>query len=92
MSKNLDHREWVIEQFQKKYLKKSYRNVFIHSSIIEGMLVKESGMGTFDSANKFLLCSNKISSSEFCKFDQIRKIRNKLAHNIFKKRVYLKVK
>ena len=83
MAKNLSHKDWVKQQFDK-YPKSSYRNVFVHSSIIEGILVNESGMDKFDSANKFLLCSQKINSSEFCVFNNIRKIRNKLAHNIFK--------
>lgn len=85
MSKNLNHHNWVVQQFEK-YLKTSYRNVFIHSSIIEGVLVNESGEDKFDSANRFLLCSRKINSSEFCVFDKIRKIRNSLAHRVFKKR------
>lgn len=83
MSENLSHNNWVKQQFDK-YLRKSYRDVFVYSSIIEGILVNESGMDKFDSANKFLLCSNKINSSEFCVFNKIRKIRNKLAHDIFK--------
>jgi len=88
MSKKwLNHEEWVVQQFQEKYLKKGHRNVLIHSSIIEGMLVNESGMYNFDSANKFLLCSKKIDHSEFCVFDEIRKIRNKIAHEIFKKKL-----
>lgn len=85
MSKNLNHHDWVVQQFDK-YLRKQYRDVFIHSSIIEGVLVNESGMDKFDSANKFLLCSKKITSSEFCIFNEIRKIRNSLAHDIFKKK------
>jgi DNA-binding MltR family transcriptional regulator len=85
MSKNLSHHDWIIQQFEEKYLKISYRDVLIHSSIIEGVLVKESGVDKFDLANKFLLCSGKISASEFCAFDEIRKIRNRLAHDIFKK-------
>lgn len=83
MAKNLSHQDWVKQQFDK-YLKSSYRNVFVHSSIIEAILVNVSGMDKFDSANKLLLCSQKINSSEFCVFNNIRKIRNKLAHNIFK--------
>lgn len=86
MAKNLSHKDWVKQQFNK-YLKSSYRNVFVHSSIIEGILVNESGMDKFDSANKFLLCSQKITSSEFCVFNEIRKIRNSLAHDIFKKKL-----
>ncbi|KKW19074.1 hypothetical protein A2852_02045 [Candidatus Adlerbacteria bacterium RIFCSPHIGHO2_01_FULL_54_23] len=85
MAKNLSHQDWVKQQFGK-YLKSSYRNVFVHSSIIEGILANESGMDKFDSANKFLLCSQKINSSEFCVFNNIRKIRNKLAHDIFKRK------
>ena len=67
MAKNLSHQDWVKQQFGK-YLKSSYRNVFVHSSIIEGILANESGMDKFDSANKFLLCSQKINSSEFVPF------------------------
>ncbi|MDP1845944.1 MAG: hypothetical protein Q8L09_04335 [Candidatus Moranbacteria bacterium] len=84
MSKNLSHHDWVVQQFDK-YLRKQYRDVFIHSSIIEGVLVNESKERSFDLANKRLLCSKKIYSSEFCVFNEIRDIRNKLAHDIFKK-------
>ena len=78
-----NHNEWVAEQFQNKYLKKSYRNVLIHTSIIEGMLIKKSGEKSFIAANKFLLDSGVIDSSEHKTFDEIRKIRNKISHNIF---------
>ena len=81
---SLNHEDWVKEQFKNEYLKSAYRNVFIHFSIIEGILVNESEMNNFSSANKCLLCSQRIDSSEFCAFDSIRKVRNKLAHNIFK--------
>jgi hypothetical protein len=84
MSKNLSHHDWVVQQFDK-YLRSQYRDVFIHSSIIEGVLVNESGKRSFDLANKSLLCSKKIYSSEFCVFNEIRDIRNRLAHDIFKK-------
>jgi len=86
MSKNLSHQEWVLEQFTPKYLKTSYRNAVLHSSIIEGVLVVESRINKFDYANKFLLCDKKIDSSEFCIFNKIRDIRNRLVHRIFKKR------
>jgi hypothetical protein len=87
MSKPLkNHHDWVEYQF-KKYLRDEYRDAFIHSSLIEGVLVKESGMDKFDLANKFLLCSGKITSFEFCIFNEIREIRNKIAHEIFKKQL-----
>lgn len=41
MKKHLPHKEWVLNQFEK-YLTLSYRNVFIHTSIIEGLLIDES--------------------------------------------------
>lgn len=85
MSKNLNHRDWVLEQFKPTYLKDSYRNAVLHSSIIEGILVVESGFNKFDYANKFLLCTKRISASEFCVFNEIREIRNKLVHRIFVK-------
>jgi len=84
MVRNLSHDDWVRQQFEDKYLKTSYRNVLVHSSIIEGTLRNESGRKTFDLANKQLLCSGKISSSEFCIFDEIRDIRNRLVHDSFK--------
>jgi len=83
MATNLNHVDWVKQQFDK-YLNKSYRDVFVHSSMIEGILINESGKDSFDTANKALLLSNKINSSEFCVFNELRKIRNTLSHNIFK--------
>ena len=44
----------------------------------------ESGEDTFDLANKSLLRSEKITSSEFCVFNEIRNIRNNLVHESFK--------
>lgn len=84
MTKNLNHHDWVIQQFEGKYLESTYRDVIIHSSIIEGMLANESDEDNFDSANKLLLCSRQIDSSEFCVFNKVRKTRNKLVHGIFK--------
>ena len=81
-----NHKEWIKYQFEN-YLRKEYRNIFIHSSIIEGVLVSESNMNTFDSANKFLLCFGHIKSPEFCVFNKIREIRNKIAHEIFKNKL-----
>lgn len=74
MSKKwLNHNEWVFEQFQQKYLKKSYRNSIIHVSIIEGVLVSNSEMKSFNTAIGCLLFSQKISPLEFHVFDEIRK-------------------
>ena len=84
MVKNLSHKNWVLQQFEAKYLKSSYRNVIIHASIIEGILRNESGKSMFDLANKSLLLSKKISSSEFCIFNGVRAIRNNLVHESFK--------
>lgn len=84
MAKHLNHKEWIEQQFESKYLRKSYRNCFIHSALIEGILVKKSGKEKFDLANKSLLHSNQINSDEFCIFNAIRKIRNSLAHRIIK--------
>ena len=87
MSKPLkNHPDWVRYQF-KNYLgeKNEYRNALIHSSLIEGVLLKESKKDKFDLANKFLLCSGKITTFEFCIFNEIRRMRNKIAHEIFKK-------
>lgn len=86
MAKNLSHQNWVLQQFDK-YLKSSYRNVIIHASIIEGVLRNESGKNTFDLANKSLLLSKKITSSEFCIFNEVRNIRNSLVHESFKNKL-----
>jgi len=85
MAKNLSHRDWVLQQFKNEYLETNYRNVLIHSSIIEGVLRNESREKTFDLANKFLLCSMKITSPEFCVFNEVRDIRNSLIHDSFRK-------
>lgn len=87
MSKKwLNHNEWVLEQFQEQYLKKRYRNIFIHASIVESVLVNKCGIDNFHSANKCLLYSKDINPAEFSMFDKIRKNRNKVAHEIFKDR------
>lgn len=85
MAKHLNHKEWINQQFEPKYLRKSHRNCFIHSALIEGMLIQKSGKNKFDLANESLLCFGKINSTEFCVFNTIRKIRNSLAHNIIKR-------
>ena len=83
MLKNLNHDEWVRQQFT--YLRHQYRDALLHASIIESILTSESDAGTFDSANKRLLCCGKTTPFEFCLFNKIREIRNKLVHTIFKK-------
>lgn len=83
MAKNLSHHDWVLQQFDK-YLRRAYRDVLIHSSIIEGVLRNESGKGKFDEANKHLLNTKKINSSEFCVFNKVREIRNSLVHDSFR--------
>lgn len=85
MSKHLNHAEWINQQFKREYLRKSYRNCFIHSALIEGTLIQKSGENKFDLANKFLLCSKQINPTEFCIFNTIREIRNSLAHKIIEK-------
>ena len=72
MVRNLSHDDWVRQQFKGRYLRSEYRNVLIHSSIIEGMLRNESGQDTFASGNKALLFSGMVNSSEFRVFDVIR--------------------
>lgn len=84
MVRHLNHRDWVKQQFENKYLKTSYRNVLIHSSIIEGTIRNLGKKDKFVSANKFLLTSGKITSNEFCIFNDIRNIRNSLVHDSFK--------
>jgi len=83
MSKNLNHQDWVVQQFNK-YLRKQYRDVIIHSSIIEGVLRNESKKGSFDQASKALLRSGKINSTEFRVFNEVREIRNNLVHESFR--------
>jgi len=84
MVKNLSHNNWVLQQFEDKYLKASYRNVLIHSSIIEGVLRNESGENGFKLAIKFLFDLGKITDDEFKKFDDIRNTRNCLVHDSFR--------
>jgi len=84
MVKNLSHDDWVRQQYEARYLKSEYRNVLIHSSIIEGTLRNNSGQKQFASAIQQLACSGRISASESCMFDGIRKVRNSLVHDSFK--------
>lgn len=84
MTTNLNHHDWIAQQFQGRYLQKWYRNVLIHASIIEGILIKESCMDTFDTANRCLRKCGNINPHEYQAFNEIRKIRNKIAHGIFK--------
>ncbi len=85
MAKNLNHDDWVRQQFN--YLRCEYRDVILHSSIIEGTLRNESGGRTFHSANDALQKSGRIDSSEFGVFDEIRDKRNQLVHDSFKNRL-----
>lgn len=84
MVRHLSHSKWVQQQYEEKYLRSGYRNVLVHSSIIEGTLRNESRRNKFDLANKQLLRSGKINSSEFCIFNKIRTIRNSLVHDSFR--------
>jgi hypothetical protein len=84
MTKLNTHDEWVQEQFSIKYLRKSYRNVLVHASIIEGVLRNESGASHYSSANKSLLRIGAISSSEFCHFEAVRSTRNELVHGAYR--------
>lgn len=83
MSKHLDHRSWVEEQISK-YLGTNYRNVFIHSSIIEGILVTKSGKYRLQNAIDTLAFSHTITPSEATIFGEIKDLRDSLAHEIFK--------
>lgn len=85
MAKHLTHTQWINQQFEREYLRKSHRNCFIHSALIEGTLIQKSGKDKFDLANKFLLNNNLINYTEFSAFNSIRETRNSLAHNIIKK-------
>jgi len=56
-------------------------------TIIEGVLRNKSKKDKIDSANKFLLRSEKITSSDFCIFNEVRKTRNSLVHESFKNKL-----
>ena len=83
MVKSLSHDDWVRQQF-KKFLRRSYRDVLVHSSIIEGTLRNETGERWFSDAIKALQKSGRITSSEFDVFDAVRDTRNRLVHDSFK--------
>ncbi|OGL52764.1 hypothetical protein A3K55_01410 [Candidatus Shapirobacteria bacterium RBG_13_44_7] len=84
MVRNLTHGEWVLQQFEERYLRSSYRNVLIHASIIEGTLRNESGSERFYSANEYLNNNHIITPAEYYVFDEVRDTRNKLIHDSFK--------
>ena len=74
---------WVKKQFKRKP-RRLYRDALLHASLIEGILIRESSAGTFHSANKELLCRGRTNRFDFCIFDEIKRIRNRLVHKIFK--------
>jgi hypothetical protein len=84
MPKYLSHNDWVIHEFNAKSLKSSYRNVILHASFIEGAVRNVSNKGTFKNANKSLKGTGTISPEEFNAFEEVREVRNKLIHEVFK--------
>jgi len=84
MSKRLSHNDWVIQEFNAKSLKSSYRNVILHASFIEGAVRNVSNKGSFEKANKSLVGAETISLEEFNAFEAVREVRNKLIHQVFK--------
>jgi len=87
--KNLNHKEWVLEQFQNRYLKTCYRNSLLHFSIIESFIKSKSSdsFNSYSSSLKFLLCSSIITSNEFCLMDELGKPRNKLVHKVIREKL-----
>ncbi len=84
MSKYLSHNDWVIHEYDARSLKSSYRNVILHSSFIEGAVRNSSNKDNFKQANESLKSTGTISPEEFNAFEDVREVRNKLIHEIFK--------
>jgi len=84
MSKHLSHNDWVIRQFNASGLSRSYRNVILHASIIEGAVRNASNEKKFWKANESLRDAGIITRDEFEAFEEVRDVRNKLVHRSFK--------
>ena len=76
------HKVWLRDEFQSKYLRKSFRNSVIHFSIIESIILKLSNKNNFSDALFELFCSDKLSKNEFIHLRSMQTARNKLIHRM----------
>lgn len=96
--KNLCHREWMEYQFNCRINKIEYRDVILHSSIIESAIIFESKkqhpfpcinekgrFRTLSNAIDILRRSAKYSQEELDEIDELGKLRNNLIHGIVEK-------
>jgi Mn-containing catalase len=81
MKKLKKHKDWVKTQFTAPYKSPSYRNVLIHTGLIENIIEKEAKHKVnFDVAIKILKFSKRYKNLD--KIDNLRKLRNKIVHKI----------
>lgn len=79
---------YIKEQFTKSAWPKrpdTYRNVVLHSSIIESLIETESKRNGFTAGLITLLSIRKISIKDLIMLNKIRGLRNKIVHGFFKK-------
>ena len=84
---NMDHLTWIKEQFEKKNTRAIYRNVLIHTSFLETVVIKEADQGrtNFECAIKILRSNAAIyNRNTIDMIDGLRKKRNKIIHELLK--------
>ncbi len=86
MSENLNHDDYVAHQLREdgKGLSATYRNVILHASIIEGVLRRKTGKESFKEAIN-ALPKGKEYDAERAALHDLRRARNELVHDCFKK-------
>jgi len=75
------HNDWVKAQFDSQRRKADYRNVMIHTGLIENVIEDEAGYKeNFSVAIKILRFSKRYDGLD--KIEKLRKLRNKIVHRI----------
>jgi len=81
MKKVHEHIGWVKQQFKPKNVTPSYRNVLVHTGLIENIIEKEARCSkSFSTALKILKFSGRYP--ELASVESLRKLRNKIVHKI----------
>ena len=82
---NMDHSDWIKNQFKKAKGRAWYRDIIIHASFVE-TVVKEVAQGgrNFEHAIKILQANSKHRGDKLDEIEKLRKLRNRMIHDILK--------
>ena len=82
--RNMNHKEWVQNQFRAVNGRAVYRDVIIHASFVETVTKQMAKGKDFQCSIKILGAKYTEHKPEIDKLEQLRKMRNRMIHDLLK--------